>query len=454
MIKFIDLFAGTGGIRLGFEQACKKFNLKTECVFSSEIDKNACASYELNFGHNPFSDVTKVEELPPFDFMLAGFPCQSFSYAGKRRGFGETRGTLFFEVERLLAKYKPKGFLLENVRGLTTHDEGRTFETIIHSLKNLGYSVNYLLLNSSNFGVPQNRVRIYILGTLEEPIKMKLQSDVGASDSHKFKEQNGQTSLFSEPKTIRVVKDILEEKFPENYECTKDFVSKLKNVVGEDLSKLHGYRLIDYRGGQAIHSWELGIKGKCTKAEIEFLNLLIGNRRKKTFGTHQDGKSLTIEQIKTFYKKNDLKTILASLVSKGYLSVNEEKYNPVAGNMSFEVFKFLDPESISITLTASDTNRLGIIQNGRARKMTPRECARLQGFPDTYKLLDNDNAVYKQMGNAVSVPVIEAVITDLIENNDIFIKTKVKASKSHTLASRSIPPLDQNLPKSVPSLSH
>ena len=454
MIKFIDLFAGTGGIRLGFEQACKKFNLKTECVFSSEIDKNACASYELNFGHNPFSDVTKVEELPPFDFMLAGFPCQSFSYAGKRRGFGETRGTLFFEVERLLAKYKPKGFLLENVRGLTTHDEGRTFETIIHSLKNLGYSVNYLLLNSSNFGVPQNRVRIYILGTLEEPIKMKLHSDVGASDSHKFKEQNGQTSLFSEPKTIRVVKDILEKEFPEKYECTKDFVNKLKNVVGEDLSKLHGYRLIDYRGGQAIHSWELGIKGKCTKAEIEFLNLLIGNRRKKTFGTHQDGKSLTIEQIKTFYKKNDLDTILSSLVNKGYLSAYEEKYNPVAGNMSFEVFKFLDPESISITLTASDTNRLGIVQNGRARKMTPRECARLQGFPDTYKLLDNDNAVYKQMGNAVSVPVIEAVITDLIENNNIFKTTKANASKSHTLASHTIPTLDQNLPKSVPSLTH
>jgi DNA (cytosine-5)-methyltransferase 1 len=136
MIKFIDLFAGTGGIRLGFEQACKKFGLKTECVFSSEIDKNACASYELNFGHNPFSDVTKVEELPNFDFMLAGFPCQSFSYAGKRKGFGETRGTLFFEVERLLSKYKPKGFLLENVRGLTTHDEGKTLETIIHSLKN------------------------------------------------------------------------------------------------------------------------------------------------------------------------------------------------------------------------------------------------------------------------------------------------------------------------------
>ncbi len=420
MIKFIDLFAGIGGIRLGFENVCQKFGLKTECVFSSEIDKNACASYELNFGYNPFSDVTKVEKLPPFDFMLAGFPCQSFSYAGKRRGFGETRGTLFFEVERLLTKYKPKGFLLENVRGLTTHDQGRTFETIIQSLKNIGYSVDHFLLNSSNFDVPQNRVRIYIVGILNAPINMTLQSDLGAPDSHKFKERNDQLSIFSEPKTSKVVKDILENDVPEKYECTEEFMSKLRKVVGDDLSKLHGYRLIDYRGGQSIHSWELGIKGQCTKAEIEFLNLLIGNRRKKTFGTHQDGKSLTLDQIKTFYQKKDLEDILSSLIEKGYLSAYDNKYNPVAGNMSFEIFKFLDPESISITLTASDTNRLGIIQNGKARKLTPRECARLQGFPDSYKLLDNDKAVYKQMGNAVSVPVIEAVVADLIENNNVF----------------------------------
>lgn len=435
MIKFIDLFAGTGGIRLGFEQACQKLGLTTECVFSSEIDKNACASYELNFGHNPFSDVTKIDELPAFDFMLAGFPCQSFSYAGKRKGFGETRGTLFFEVERLLAKYKPKGFLLENVRGLTSHDQGRTFETIINSLKNLGYSVEYLLLNSSDFGVPQNRVRIYIVGRLHGQIKMTLQSDVGAADSHKFKQQNGQLSLFSEPKTIRVVKDILEQNVPQKYHCTDGFVTKLKKVIGDDLSKLHGYRLIDYRGGQAIHSWELGIKGECSRAEIEFLNLLIANRRKKTFGVHQDGKSLSLEQIKTFYKKNDLEEILNSLIIKGYLSAYDNKYNPVAGNMSFEVFKFLDPESISITLTASDTNRLGIIQNGKARRLTPRECARLQGFPDHYKLLDNDGAVYKQMGNAVSVPVIEAVVSDLLNNNTLlfeFEKTSVKIPESET----------------------
>lgn len=419
MIRFIDLFAGTGGIRLGFEMACKKHNIETECVFSSEIDKNACATYELNFDHNPLSDVTKIEELPDFDFLLAGFPCQSFSYAGKRRGFGETRGTLFFEVERLLAKYKPKGFLLENVRGLTTHDQGRTFETIIHSLKNLGYSVEYRLLNSSNYGVPQNRVRIYIVGTLNEKTTLTLPNDVGASDSHKFKAINEQPTLFDEPKKIKVVKDILEKEFPKEYQCSKGFIDKLTKVVGDDLNKLHGYRLIDYRGGQAIHSWELGIKGECTKEEIEFLNLLVGNRRKKTFGTHQDGKSLTIEQIKTFYKKEDIETVINSLLQKGYISNNENKFNPVAGNMSFEVFKFLDPNSISITLTASDSNRLGVVQNGIPRKITPRECARIQGYPDSYKLLENDNAVYKQMGNAVSVPVIEAVISNFLENNHI-----------------------------------
>ena len=165
-----------------------------------------------------------------------------------------------------------------------------------------------------------------------------------------------------------------------------------------------------------------GIKGKCIADEVEFMNKLIANRRKKIFGTHQDGKALTIDQIKTFYKKDNILDIINSLIQKGYLSNYNEKYNPVCGNMSFEVFKFLDPESISITLTASDTNRLGVVQNGYPRRISPREAARLQGFPDSYKLLENDNAVYKQMGNAVSVPVVEAVINDLIENNSDLLK--------------------------------
>ncbi|MGW8122504.1 DNA (cytosine-5-)-methyltransferase [Roseivirga echinicomitans] len=447
MIKFIDLFAGTGGIRLGFEQALKKFDVDSECVYSSEIDKNACESYELNFGHNPYSDITKVNELPKFDFMLAGFPCQSFSYAGKQRGFGDTRGTLFFDVERLLKKYRPKGFLLENVRGLTSHDKGRTFETIINSLTSIGYKVEYRLLNSSNFNVAQNRVRIYILGILDEDFEIKIQSDTGAVDSHNFVHRNGQRSLFDSEKDFAVVKDILEDSPSKKHFCSDIFTEQLKKVIGNDLTKLHGYRLIDTRNGNSIHSWELGIKGDCTDDEIEFLNLLIANRRKKIFGTHQDGKALTKQQIQTFYKKENFDTITTSLIQKGYLSNYEEKYNPVCGNMSFEVFKFLDPESISITLTASDTNRLGIVQNGKARRLTPRECARLQGFPNTYKLLEKDNAVYKQMGNAVSVPVIEALITDLIENNDSIIDT-ITNTKPYTLVSDQ----NQSSSKSIPRL--
>ncbi len=422
MIKFIDLFAGTGGIRLAMEQACKDNGIESECVFSSEIDKNACLSYELNFGINPYSDIREVESIPDFNFLLAGFPCQSFSYAGKRKGFADTRGTLFFEVERILDKKRPEYFLLENVRGLITHDEGRTYETIQTSLEKLGYSVNHVLLNSSSFDVPQNRVRIYIVGVLNRKLETSLKTNFGASDTHAFKKtlQNNQPALFNfEEIKPKVIKDILETNPNPKYICSKEFTKKLKKVIGDDFSKLHGYRLIDYRGGKSLHSWELGVKGNCTKSEINFMNLLISNRRKKKFGTHQDGKSLTKEQIETFYEKNDFNSVTNSLMEKGYLSLNDEKYNPVCGNMSFEVFKFLDPEGISITLTASDSNRLGVVQNNIPRRITPRECARIQGYPDTYQLLENDNAVYKQMGNGVSVPVIKAVLSDLISNNYI-----------------------------------
>lgn len=421
MIKFVDLFAGTGGIRLAFEQACNELNIDTKCILSSEINIKAAKSYELNFGENPLSDVTKITKIEDFDFMLAGFPCQTFSYAGNQKGFGDTRGTLFFDVERILKEKRPKYFLLENVRGLTTHNNGKTFQTIRLALENIGYSVDFLLLNSSNFNVPQNRVRIYILGTLGEKIKITLNSDVGAADTHKFKNsiKSKDSDLCDESKKrVAVVSDILETSVDKKYRCSDAFINKLSKVVGNDFERLHGCRLIDYRGGDSsIHSWEIGVKGDCTTSEIEFMNILIGNRRKKIFGTHQDGKSLTKEQIKTFYHAEDFEDVTNSLIKKGYLSFNNEKYNPVCGNMSFEVFKFLDPNGISITLTASDSNRLGIVQNNVPRRLTPRECARLQGYPDTYRLLEDDNAIYKQMGNGVSVPVVKAVLIDFIKHN-------------------------------------
>lgn len=172
MIRFIDLFAGIGGIRLGLEKAAGSLHLETDCVLSCEIDRFAQSTYIKNFGEPEklFPDVTKLSEdtIPPFDILLAGFPCQAFSISGKRLGFEDTRGTLFFEVARILKSKRPKAFLLENVKGLLSHKNGGTFQTIINVLRDeLGYDVHYKVLNAKDFGVPQNRERIYIVGFSE-----------------------------------------------------------------------------------------------------------------------------------------------------------------------------------------------------------------------------------------------------------------------------------------------
>lgn len=162
--KFIDLFAGIGGIRLGFESVGGK------CVFSSEIDETACKTYEANFGEHPSGDITKIEakDIPDFDILLGGFPCQAFSIIGKMEGFeNETCGTLFFEIERILEEKKPKAFMLENVRNLTAHDNGNTFKVIMKHLEALGYTVYAKVLNALDYGVPQKRERIIIVGFLE-----------------------------------------------------------------------------------------------------------------------------------------------------------------------------------------------------------------------------------------------------------------------------------------------
>lgn len=159
--RFIDLFAGIGGIRLGFE------SVGGECVFSSEFDKAACKTYSANFGEYPSGDITKIpaSDIPEFDILLGGFPCQAFSIIGKKEGFeNETCGTLFFEIERILKEKQPKAFMLENVRNLTAHDKGNTFRVIRNHLEALGYNVHAKVLNALDYGVPQKRERIIIVG--------------------------------------------------------------------------------------------------------------------------------------------------------------------------------------------------------------------------------------------------------------------------------------------------
>lgn len=413
-IRFIDLFSGIGGMRLAFEAAARSLNLETECVLSSEINPDAQLVYQTNFCDTPSGDIRLIDKLPEHQILLAGFPCQSFSYAGKKVGFGDTRGTLFFEIVRLIDTFKPQAFIFENVRGLVSHDSGQTLETIKGEMTSRGYSFDYFVLNSSNFSLPQNRVRVYLIGVLNASPQFRLVSDLGPKDSHSSNHQ--QLSLFyplSQPVTVA---DILEDNPDAKYNCSPEFVNALKQIVNNDFSRLHGMRLIDYRGGNSIHSWELGLRGECSLDEIELMNLFILKRRNKEFGHHQDGKLLTKEQIATFFAHPNLDEILDSLVTKKYLQRNNQLYKPVSGNFSFEVYKFLDPAKISVTVVASDANRLGVYHNDRVRRITPREAARLQGFPDSFSLHSNDDKAYHQMGNSVSVNVVKAVAEEVIQN--------------------------------------
>lgn len=175
--RFIDLFAGIGGIRLGFE------SVGGHCVFSSEFDEDACKTYEANFGEHPAGDITKIEakSIPDFDILLGGFPCQAFSIIGKKEGFAnETCGTLFFDIERILKEKRPPAFMLENVRNLTAHDGGNTFKVIKNHLEALGYHVYAKVLNALDYGVPQKRERIIIVGFLDD-VKFRFPDPVDES---------------------------------------------------------------------------------------------------------------------------------------------------------------------------------------------------------------------------------------------------------------------------------
>ncbi len=227
----VDLFAGVGGIRLGFEQAAKEFGVNCDCVYTSEIDEWACKTYRKNFPndtHDPYNDITTIDEksLPDFDVLLAGFPCQAFSIAGKRGGFDDTRGTLFFDVARIIKEKKPKAFLLENVKGLINHRSGKTLEVILNTLsEDLGYTIFYKILNAKDFGLAQMRERIYIVG---------FRNDCGGGG-------------FSYPQTShnaknKVIRDILEEKPVDAcYYLSTVYIECIKAHKARHQAKGHGF---------------------------------------------------------------------------------------------------------------------------------------------------------------------------------------------------------------------
>lgn len=418
-IRFIDLFAGIGGIRKGFELACEDKNLQAECVFTSEIKPYAINVLKQNHpGEIIHGDITQIEatEIPDFDFLLAGFPCQAFSAAGKRLGFEDTRGTLFFDVARIIKEKKPFGFVLENVEGLVNHNRinksdkiGKTLSTILRTLTELNYHVSWKVLNAKDFGVPQDRKRIYIVGTKK-----------GKPDLEKF--HHIKKSLNT----------ILEYGMPVSNSAFVQLVLKHYS-----LEELYGKSIKDKRGGDNnIHSWDIEYKGTVSDAEKKLLNVMLKERRKKKWAEEfgidwMDGMPLTIDQIRTFCNSDDLESMLADLVKKGYLKLEHPKkkvggiriqdttlpkgYNIVAGKMSFEISKILDPNGIAPTLVAMDMQHLFVVDGIGLRTLTLREGLRLFGYPDTYKFDTTVENGYDLLGNTVVVPVIKEVANRVLD---------------------------------------
>ena len=418
-IKFIDLFAGIGGIRKGFELACADKGYETECVFTSEIKPYAVDILRQNHPAETITgDITKVDakDIPDFDFLLAGFPCQAFSAAGKRLGFQDTRGTLFFDVERILAEKKPYGFVLENVEGLVNHDRdnprdemGRTLRTILEHLDALDYHVSWKVLNAKYFGVPQDRKRIYIVGT-----------------------KKCAPSLDHFTHTQVVLGDILENGLPTS---ESNFVKLLLSHYS--VEELHGKAVKDKRGGDNnIHSWDIDYKGVTTSQEKDLLNRMMKERRKKKWAEEfgidwMDGMPLTLEQIRTFYDVPNLEDMLEHLVQLKYVRKEHPKkkvgnkreqdfslplgYNIVAGKMSFEVGKVLDPKGIAPTLVAMDMQHLFVPDGNGIRQLSLREGLRLFGYPDNYKFDTTLENGYDLLGNTVVVPVIKAVASRVLD---------------------------------------
>lgn len=310
--KFIDLFAGIGGIRIPFQE------LGGRCVFTSEWDKHAQRTYFVNYGEVPHGDITEIEtcSIPDFDILLAGFPCQPFSQAGLRKGFDDTRGTLFFDIERIIAEKRPKAFLLENVKQLVGHDKGNTLRVILAHLEDLKYHVEYKVLRAADFGVPQNRERIYIVGFDAEYYDI--------SQEYRFE-------FPKPPKNETRLGDILEKKVDKKYTISDKLYAGHLRRKKEHKAKGNGF-------GFSLFT-----------ADSAYSNTLSARY-------YKDGSEILIDQ-------------------------------------------------------GPNTN---------PRKLTPRECARLQGFPEDFIIPVSNTQAYRQFGNSVAVPVVRAVSRNLKQAMESF----------------------------------
>lgn len=313
--KFIDLFAGIGG----FHYALTSFNM--ECVFASEWDKHAAETYRVNHGMEVNGDITEINEsdIPEHDFLCAGFPCQAFSISGKQRGFEDTRGTLFFDIMRITRFHRPKVLFLENVRNIVRHDEGRTLDVIQNNILEAGYSFNYKVLCSSDYGLPQNRKRTFFVC---------FRNDI---DSTSFKFPNATNEIVS-------LRDFLDLTENQSFVERDDFIMYGDEIINKKLNVLrtHPNRPV-----------QIGIINK-------------GGQGDRIY--HIDGHAITL-----------------SAYGGG-----------VGAKTGLYYF------------------------NNRIRKLSPRECARVQGFPESFIINSRTTQAYKQFGNSVSINVLQYIMKNIV----------------------------------------
>lgn len=402
-MKFIDICSGIGGFRSALERHGH------ECVAFAEIDKFAKQSYRAIYdteNEEELDDITSVTDehfrlyRGQVDLITGGFPCQAFSIAGNRRGFEDTRGTIFFHIARAIKEIQPSYVLLENVKGLLSHDKGRTYGTIVQALDELGYFIEWGLFNSKYWGVPQNRERVYILVTRKDVWK----------EPKLFKLLKQQTSV-----NTRLV-DILETDVDESYYLSEEKTRKL--TLNEDLSgRLNHY---DYRDVDSIHS--------VNKVSPTLNTMQGGDRQPKvavvgnTSNTHHNSHNVhDVNGLSPTIAARDYKgakqIAIREATKKGYTEAMEGD----SVNTSFPNSKTRRGrvgKQVAQTLQASDINQ-GVVTNDiRIRKLTPLECWRLQGFTDEqfYKAKNSGvskSQLYKQAGNAVTVNVVDAIVGEL-----------------------------------------
>jgi DNA (cytosine-5)-methyltransferase 1 len=409
-IKYIDLCCGLGGFRVAIENYEKKNNnYKFKCVLSADIKGDAIKTYNLNFNEdNKKLDIFDIKEIPQFDLLCSGFPCQSFSSSGNKKGFNDTRGLVIFKILEICKKYKPKIVLLENVSNLIKIQHGELLKKICDEFKNIGYNVSYKSLNSTNFGIPQCRERLFIVCCLEKLI-----------DLEKIEYINKDNKLNCIIDTNAKYTDI-----------EQTFANKILDLHLQN--PLYGYKMQDKRGGKNnIHSWDISINGQISLDECELMNKIMTERRKKHWADKKnivwmDGMPLTFNEISTFISNTNLKQMLDNLVSKKYLKLEKPKklvsgkriydenglvgYNICKGKLSFPITNILDPNSISPTLTATDSNKLVvIIDNKYIRKLNNNELKGLCGFPQTY-IVPDDVDKYDLFGNMVIPNVVEGIL--------------------------------------------